>query len=243
MSVLRRRILQASVIPPYRLGSTAKVWFNPADLALADGTPIDSWVDRLSGVTLAKISDATRPVYRAGVVAGMPAVQFTRASGHVLKAAAPFSTATTFTMICVVQFAAMVSGWQVIFTNGASEQTVYQDGYALLVDASNQREVYSTPGQPSSVDGTGTTEWEIWVATYDGAVRRLWINGAEQAITNPTSTMRTPRTSCYVGNDGYGSAFGGYLGDVIHCDGAIPFSLRRGIERYFAQKYRIALGG
>ena len=56
-------------------------WFDAADVSVADGAVVDSWVSRVNGISLAPPADSNRPVLDADGWNGGPVVKFTGTAG------------------------------------------------------------------------------------------------------------------------------------------------------------------
>lgn len=119
---------------------------------------------------------------------------------------------TNNTMVTVSKFNTPLTGYRVIMSIGATSSSCY----ALLGwgNSPYQRGIYSVNTQ--SLNGNYTSNQEIWGSTTQTSSAKLWVNGANQTITNSTQTYTANLNEINLGNDEFGSALRGNLQEAIY---------------------------
>ena len=126
-----------------------------------------------------------------------PAVTF-QDSTDLLRYQGSTTAIQTNTMAVVFKFN-NTNSYGVVMSIGLTSSLCY----TLTAQPVNQRSIYS----PSfnCLDGTATTNQEIWGSTTSGLGSKFWFNGANQTITNPTATFNADQANILIGNDTFGS--------------------------------------
>lgn len=171
---------------PPPVASTAAVWW-AGDLAVANGDPVGSWVDRVNGVTVSNTSTA-RPTFNATGIGGKGAVVFD-GSNDYLEVAAALSSAATGSVVAVIKDP--VAGGAVWAQSLASSAVIYSYQIANGGSPAALRYDHSTwswsrgasaivkRGQTVITSGTFITE----ITCTTGRTHTMYLNGAAETIT------------------------------------------------------------
>jgi len=84
--------------------SNMAFWYRSMDLALADGDPVGTWVDRSSNHNDATITGTARPLFKTSILSGQPALRFDASDDHMNFSI--FSMFADFTILLLVKPAA-----------------------------------------------------------------------------------------------------------------------------------------
>jgi hypothetical protein len=127
-----------------------------------------------------------------------PSVKF-QDTTDLLRCTTATGTSLANTMATVQKFSS-TSGYGVSITIGDTGSSCY----TMLVNPSSNRAIYSVAGQ--SLDGTCTTNQEIWGSTTTATGNKFWFNGASQTMSSPSSTYQANLNNIMIGNDSFGSS-------------------------------------
>ena len=158
--------------------------------------------------------------YETGVTLGQPgaiggdvdtAVSFNGTTGWVrVNAASSLDVGDRFTIEAWVKRSALGSANRVI----ASKQT---GAWVLLFDGTNHLALRKSGGSDAAVSTvivTDTTQWHHAVATKDGAVVHLYLDGVDVTGTLTNQTMANNNKPLAIGQSSSAGYFGGAIDDV-----------------------------
>ena len=188
---------------PASVGSVVAVW-DASDLALADGDPVGSWVDRVNGHTLTA-SGSARPTFAASAnrVGARPAITFD-GSSDVLAVGSNLTTSTSGVVIVLGEITDGIA-WSSADVNASNPHYYYMFGgrfSGLLRMQSAATSVGGTAGIGLvTVSETGPAVWE-WASSG-------FASGGYSIRKNNTPLTLSP---LFAGNNGR------WFGDVANRD-------------------------
>lgn len=223
---LRLMAVQAAVAgwsPP----SGTVIYLKPDTLGLSDTDPISTWVDQSGSGNDVTSTSTNRPLYRTGIINGLPVVRFDGSNDLLERVPGSFTLAQPFTAALVVRFASF-PGFSVLFDSQVTTPcTVY-------TDAGNRLVLNATSDVTDGVRSTATTY--TVVAVFNGASSKMYVNGGAAAVSgNPGSNglngirLGLSRSS--------GAALAADLGDVVVCNSALGLTDINSIGDQFATRY------
>ena len=198
-------------------------WLDAGSLTLADGDPVDTWTDRSGNSKNFTGADTARPIFKTGIINGLPVVRSDGVDDQLDSASASS-----------VKSIAIVGKY--------SSSTIVANTPGLLTGMSAPNNTYIVGG------GAGQTIWSV----FPGDVS-YWKNGVStayntsgampmNAFTRMVWTATTARNYTWrIGRNKLGSV-SFWLGDVaeiIACSTEWTTTERQNIETYFANKYAL----
>lgn len=174
--------------------------------------------------------------YKEAGISGLPVINFAGNSGAYFSGNTIPTLGNKFTAFVVYQSTDTSStDERVLFSNG----TIGTDGFAY--------KKASTSGAGSLVISNGTPlvlntisiNPEIVSIVFDGATARVWLNGGGK-VTASLSEV-TPSGSFYIGGTNSGSAWKGYIGEIIIIEGSLKDSDRYDVEKYLGKKWGVTM--
>ncbi len=183
-------------------------WYKADSIALADGTPVDSWLDSsLNGLT-STASGATRPVFHTGIKNGLPAVLFNSANSQFMTNAVSTST-KPWTVAGVIESSNYAQNLCILGTAGGNS------GLEIRVNGAQHLDIL----KQGAVDiGSDTTllvnsSWYIFVITYDGSGNFAFtVNGVAGATGTNNQTFSNDNTQI---GQSTGENFDGYIAEIM----------------------------
>jgi len=163
---------------------------------------VTKWYDQSgNGRDVIQTTAANQPqIVSSGSVINVnskPSIRF-QDNTDILRYQGSITAIQTNTMASVFKFN-NTNSYGVVMSIGLTDSL----SYTLTAQPVNQRSIYST--SINCLDGTATTNQEIWGSTTSAAGSKFWFNGANQTITNPTATFNADQANILIGNDTFGS--------------------------------------
>jgi hypothetical protein len=228
------------VLPPFIRGSLdLRLWLKADSLSLNDGDPVTTWTDGgLYGYNVTQSDSTKKPIFKRGVIRGMPVVRFDGVNDYLRSVNGPFNGEhTIFAVFSAAAQTGVVVGWGAyvdgkartleIWNGGAgSDFNVYYSGYgpgaflntgvpavgyhvsSMVIDASNNISAFNF-GRP-----VGTANLAL--------VNQLGTTG----FTVGASPEPTP--SFFLSGD---------IAEILIFAGGMGVDSRKAIEDYLATKY------
>ena len=221
-----------------------KLWHKADSLAgLSDGDPVSTWADASGGGNDATGSGASRPSYRANVLAGGPVLRFDGADDRLAlpNLLAGASAATAF-FVCKVALDPPALPLRTgpplgnFGSNGVvGDHYPYTDGVVYHDFGSTARK---TVGDPAA----SLASWHVGVFRSAAGDWRAWLNGSLlfSTSTNTAGFGTAPLVGRAEGTNGP-YQFDGDLAEIVLYDAALSDDERKRVERYLGGKYGIAV--
>jgi len=150
-----------------------------ADGDPSDGQTVAAWDDRSAGDRDGtQETEADKPVVLANAVNGKTALRFDGDSDYLTVAdESNFDMLKYVTVVVVGRARTGINNWEPF----VSKRGEGNQGWQLRRRGSNNRATFTLRGTSAGDDPTGTTaiidQWRVFIGTYDGARRKLWVNG------------------------------------------------------------------
>jgi hypothetical protein len=244
----RRAVLavQLGEFPEHIPANAVAAWV-ASDLALEDGSQVNSWVDRIAG--LVAVSFGVAPILDAEGINGGPSVFFGADGVLEYAAANAVSTALSGSVFAIVQFPSLPASAQAIwastntsFVNNAFVLTgrINHDGILIEQDNgfSGKDELQGNTGPLPDIDVACLIEWQSDGSSYaivldDDNVPLDVLQGAN---TGDWFGDTTNRGNFTIGGGkttgGSGAYLGGRIQAVIVCDGPTSDADRAGLRTW-----------
>ena len=216
------------------------LWLDPASGVTLDPSTgnVQSWTDRVSGLTLTAPSQARQP--SSSTLNGQTALQFTSSSdadpnASVLSAPAFSSTNTAMAFVAMQEQGGMVGRTEAfILSDSAAPANRLGIGQSGAGGPVWQIDV-TTPLQGSSAN----TDPHVLAADYQNG--NLYVDAAADA--GPAAIGSAVWSGLVVGCAGDATTFGfnGLVGDVIIYDNPLSASDRLLVESYLSSRYGVPL--
>ena len=188
---------------------------------LAEGAPVVTWPDRSGAGNHASQTVASkRPVYRAGVVNGLPAVQFDAADDGMATAADP---GAPLTIVVVYASRAAASGHAL---NG---------GFSFFMGPYVGRYRNYT-GQYATGPSVTAGRWLAQTMRQSSALAELFIDGVFTASTTRTAN---PAPLKLAREGSYGAILDGWVAEVIVYERALDDAELADVHEWVRQRYAL----
>lgn len=228
----------AALINSYRFAVPAGPPFTPPDIAglvawydasaitgLSDGDPVASWADESGNGQTATQADATKqPVYKTGIVNGLPVLRFDGSNDHLVSG---LVRTQPYTAIAVVK---ATTGGNEYYLDGASQNQgiATATGSGILIYAGGVLTGLTVNMAVPQVVST----------VFNGASSLMSSGGS--TVTGDAGTGNTTGTT--IGSDGAGTnCLNGDIAEMIFYDTALSTPNRQLVEGYLGAKYGIAV--
>lgn len=229
----------ASTVPNLRL------WLKADSLSLNDNDTIQTWGDSSGNARDAtQLTSANRPVYKTGILNGMPVVRFDGATKFMTVADVPeldMGTGEGITVFIVGINNA--SGTQRSFV---AKRDGSNDGYNVIHSAGNKPQFNVDIGTVSNVTGTTTITglWRIWTAQRDsnGTTSRIRVSGiSENNIETPGTSQNTVdyHIGCLLSAGSPSGFLDGDIAEILHYEAGLSNTDLNTVGNYLANKYNL----
>jgi len=203
---------------------------------LVDNDPVVQWENSVPGFGFAARAHSTQPVYKTGVLNGLPVVRFGGATWMYLFSYA--LTAPNYCYFIVFKLSSIANAYSGILGNN-----VNADGGGFFIKSNGTSAVY--PGTGTAYDGTGsatynTTDWNYFVDNHGQAqsykTRRNGVDDA--ASTTLTGAGSSLFYHQFLGSQSVGGrVFSGDIAEVLIYARALSSSEITSVEGYITAKY------
>lgn len=213
-------------------------WYKADALSLSDTNPVSSWLDSSgNGNTLVQGTGTNQPLYRTGIVNGLPVVRFDN-SNDFLSVSSPVGLggATGISILAVIEHAAPGIGnfkMLMCLNSGANELRLF--GFAVTPR-------WEMPGPGGTavafIDRAAGFGRLSAIFTDSSNDISIWLNTVAGTSTTDATGLSMDRI--FMGaRDGSAHFFGGDIAELAIYGRAINSTERGNIESYFASKYAI----
>lgn len=209
---------------------------------LSDGDPVATWPDQSGlGNDAAQATAANRPVFKTGIINGLPAIRFggLASDQYLIWASNPFSGATAgeiFIVLATVEDPPASSDnsglWNISAHSNAHYP--YTDGVVYDNFGTTSRKTTGNPTQD-------LTEWHWYNVSSAAGAWTSRINGI-QHYTTPSNTVAFDVSSPWLGKSGSIFNFRGDMAAVIAYDHVLTAQDRADVEDYITQRWFTASG-
>jgi len=211
------------------------LWLKADALGLANNDPVTTWTDSSGlGNNVTQVVAGAKPTYKTNILNGLPVVRGD--GGDHLAHAGVVTSSVQHTMMLVLK----VSGTNstVPFYNGNTAG----DGWGFIQGSGGSRNVLFG-GAVEKSDGTPSpTNFEVWTHTWNGSISEMWVNGASEAVTDPsTAPGGAPTGSTLVMGLAGSNQWNGDIAEVLIWDSALNTTNREAAENYLGFKYGITI--
>jgi len=200
-------------------------------LVAADGT-IARWEDKSgNGRHMGQSTGVQQPLRKTLIQNGKDVVRFDGANDFMQSLLAD-NDLTTFTIFSVhLKNTSKTQG--ILYTGNASS-----NGLGFLEFSGNRSVLFG--GVAFLDDGTfPNSSFELWAARRTGGTTSLNVNGASQALSNPTSTPSPPSGTTIIGTDNGSSNLDGDIAEILMFSTALSDTDRAAVESYLNSKWAI----
>lgn len=217
--------VSANIIARWSAGTNC---YNTGTTQCTDGQTVETWTD-LSGNGHDATSSSNKPVWRANILNGKPAVEFSAASSYLYLAIASAYTlgnSSTFrTHVIVADNPSPVSTtWQGIL--GTAATSIYFRGDINKIQWYGANSPYPTPAWPSIIIVRNNSA--------SGGTVLYRINGSESSVN---STNPVAGNASYIGAAATSERFTGKICEIISYDACLSSSDCASIESWSTTKY------
>lgn len=237
---------------PIPTGSVAHWKAEDLLLTMRDGAGVPGWMDRLSGNVVAQPAPSARPLLAVDGIGGRPALVFDGSNDVLVQTnPAPVSTATTGSVLAVVDYT--VTGSQWFWSTGDDGSSVRYMGGAS--DGTTQLRVQSnnnTPGGADVVYATPPTGPTIIEWTSGGGAWTIRFNNTPQSLTVASGSNNGRwfggvanrdrfALGALVFNNTTNQFFNGRMSELLVVDGAMSAEERSDLYGLWGDRYGIAV--
>jgi hypothetical protein len=224
---------EPATAPPNDLPNVSGLvaWFKADALSLTDADPVATWADSSGEANdLAQATGGLQPTYRTNVLNGLPVVRFDGVDDYLTRATPTYAQPNT--VFVVQQFAAPTDGAYNIMFDGAGGS----GHYITKVGGGDSRALFAgatLAGSPA------TGNFEIWSASFNGALSELFVNGTSNIAGDAGSqSLVGLRVGAAFNAAG---PFHGDIAEVLVYNAALSAGDRQLLEAYLGTKYDIAV--
>jgi len=221
-----------SYTPP--AGTVLRLRGDSLNGVLANGDPVATWTDESGAGNNATQSTGNRPTFHTAVVNGRSVVR--GAAGKFLSIATSVTSNVQHTMIAVLKKSSADAA--VPLYNGDAGS----NGYGFFQNT-NLRGILYGGVVAKNVGTVSTTDFEIWITTWDGANTALYINGVEQLdLPDPsTAPAGAPSGGTFVMGLSGGNNWVGDVAELIVVDNVISGANRIIAQNFLGNYYNITV--
>ncbi|MGQ0670616.1 MAG: hypothetical protein ACT4PO_13245, partial [Actinomycetota bacterium] len=221
-----------------------KLWLAARLLTgLADTNPVSSWPDSSGQANTVTGSGTTRPLYRTGIVNGLPVVRFDGVDDVLQTAASPTVPKGTapLTVIAVASRSAAASVRTVCGHNSAVA------GWAFGRDATVAEARFATRGiLDYDQDGgwPAASTFYVTAAVFDASADvTFWRSGARLGTVVGTSFAADPTTTAFRVGASSANFFDSDIAELVIYDSALTDGQLKAVVDYLADIYGIKVAG
>ncbi len=219
-----------------------KLWLKADALSQSNDARISSWTDSSgSGNTVTQSTFLSRPIYRTGVVNGLPVVRFSGAERLVKSGYTNSPTKYTLFLVSRRSSGAQPAGWGAplsLSSTGRNTFFVYDSGNISMGDPYVEYTSYEAMWNST----TDFILWTISVAvTGSQKTVKLYANGTYLGTGTSTATVGSAWDNITVGDVGSnaGYYFNGDVAEAIGFVNLLNDNERESIENYLNAKYAL----
>ena len=222
---------------------------------VADGQTVNYWLDQAArgGVQEAQMATAaSRPLYVASAIGGLPALRFDGANDNILVLdnvdgglldANP--NLTWFSVFRPNVATAQMSVMRSRYTGTGGNANLWG---TFLESTQNMSHARNSGGTMVRSTSTAKAQPTLIAAAWDGSAGTVaqWTHGVANAAAaganNPATTFDRMRIGAHMDSNGYaaGTYFNGDIAEILVYDAVLPAADRRQVETYLVDKYMAA---
>jgi hypothetical protein len=208
-----------------------------ADAGITIATGVSNWADQSgSGNNFAQATPGNQPtVSAAGGPTGGPAIAFASASSQFLTNLSAVIPNTNCTVFVVLKGTTITGSPAVIDFGRTNGGTGWGAGYLF---GTSTRGMQANGGNTMQ-DSVGTTNWELWQIQSASNVWTFSVNGANQVITNPSTTPNAQAAASTIGALGTDAVepWNGLVAEIVGCNSVLSASFLAYANEYFLARY------
>ncbi len=165
-----------------------------------NGQTVATWDDRSAGDHDAtQDTEASKPVVLAGAVNGQTALRFDGGDDYLTVAdESNFDQLKYLTVVVVGQARSGIGGWEPFVSKRGEGQ-----GWQMRRQGGNNYATFTVRGTSGADDPAGSTaivdHWRLYIGTYDGAKRKLWVDGNLEIDLADTGNISDTGDSVMIG--------------------------------------------
>lgn len=211
-----------------------QLWLLANTLSQANNSVVSLWRDQSGNqLTATQSNSADQPIFKTGILNGLPVVRFTASQTQYLEVAnAPGLNPTRFSIIAVAKRTSGTAS-AVIVGKGAT-------GYSLRMSNMTTANSYVSSSIANSASGAITSGgFHVIKGVYDQVSNRVYVNSTVGTLAAYTSATPVNAQNMNIGGFLATTSFDGDIAEILVYNRALTDSERVDLDGYFKAKYGI----
>lgn len=224
--------------PPSFVTTGLKAWYDASRMSAADGSPVSTWQDMVSGNNLTQNSGSAQPVYRSSAFNGKPCLQFDGVNDYMISQRTMLDNRSATIFAVVAPDEAGDGAWIYGQIGWPEYKFIWNNNNTFLL---NFQSTIGSVSMQSDAITVGTTH--ITTAILDSRNGYLRVDGAEhgRVLNRPPEDIASRQFRVGVRDPNISPFFGGRIAEILIYDRVLTEPEYLAVERYLSDKWGIPL--